>query len=165
MMLLVWTSQQPVGILNQEDFQATHSLLPAINLLHPFNGLRDTFFQGYLRIMLQVSSGFRKVHMFDFGGKRFRLFVSDFGIILAQILQYKIGDVFYLVFPFFFATDVVNLSRFEIINYVSKGAAGILDIVEDAAGTQGESIGFVILDLIDERGNEPPGRAKILGGT
>jgi hypothetical protein len=94
--------------------------------------------------MLQVSSGFGKVHVLHFGGKRFCLLVSNFGIILAQILQYKVGDVFYLVFPFFFAADVINLSRFEIINYISKGAAGIFDIVEDAAVPQVDGIRLVI---------------------
>ena len=78
MMLLMW-----------KDFHSAHFLLLAINPFSPFNGLWDTFFQGYLRSVLQVSSGFGKVHVLDFGGKRFRLFVSDLGIILAQILQYK----------------------------------------------------------------------------
>jgi hypothetical protein len=52
MMLLVWAPQQPVGILNQKNFHATRSLLLAINLFHPFDGFGDTFFQGYLGIML-----------------------------------------------------------------------------------------------------------------
>ena len=78
--------------------------------------------------------------MFDHGGEGFCLFVGNPGIILIQILQDKVGDILYLVFPLLSSTYIINLPWFEIIHYISKGAAGIFDYIKDTLVTQVNSI-------------------------
>ena len=112
--------------------------------------------------MAEVSSGFGEVHVLDLGGKRFGLLVNDFGIVLAQILEYKVGDILNVVFPFLSAANIVNLARFEVINYVSKGAAGVFNVIKDAAVPQIDSIGLVVQGFVDKGGNDASVRAIIL---
>lgn|GEM_PF-3592476 len=53
--------------------------------------------------------------MLDPGSERLCLFIGDSGIVFTQAFQNKIGDIFYLMLPFLFATDIVDLSGPEVI--------------------------------------------------
>ena len=93
--------------------------------------------------MVQVPPGFREVHMFNPGSEWLRIFIGDLRIIFAQVFQDEVGDIFYLVFPLFLTTNIIDFSRLEIINYIGKGAAGIFNVIEDAPVTEINGVGLI----------------------
>ena len=70
--------------------------------------------------------------MLDPGRKGLCLFVDNLGVILPQTFQDKVRDIFNIMLPFLFATNVVDFSWLEIITNIGEGAAGIFNVVKDA---------------------------------
>ena len=102
--------------------------------------------------------------MLDLGGKWLSLFISDLGVILAQAFQDKVRYVFYLVLPFLFATNIIDLSRLKIIYDIGEGMAGILHVVEDAFMTQVNGVWLVSECFVDKSGDYPAVGAVISWG-
>ena len=88
--------------------------------------------------------------MLDPGGKGLGFFIGNLGVILAQTFQDEVRYVFNIMLPFLFAPHVVDFPRLEVIDNIGEGAAGILNIVEDAFVLQVDSIGFISRRLIEE---------------
>ena len=103
--------------------------------------------------------------MFDLGGKRLSFLVGNLGIVFAQAFQDEVGDIFYLVFPFLFAANIINLTRLKIINDIGKGAAGILNIIEDAPVTEIDGVRLIFEHFVDEGRDDAPIRAVVFMGS
>ena len=114
--------------------------------------------------MVQVSPYFAEIHVFDPGGEGLCLLIGDLGVILAQIFQDKVGDVFDIMLPFFFGANVIDLSRLEILTYICKGAAGIFNIVKDALVSQVNGVRLISHGFLNEGRYDTPVRAVVLVG-
>ena len=88
--------------------------------------------------------------MLDLGGEGLCLFIDNPGVILAQTLQDEVRDIFNIMLPFFFATNIIDLSRLEIIHDVGKGAAVIFNVVKNTLVSQINSVGLISECFIDE---------------
>ena len=100
--------------------------------------------------------------MLDLGGEGLRLFIGNLGVILAQVFQDEVGDIFDIMLPFLFAADIIDLSRLEVINDIGEGAAGIFNIVEDALVPQVDGIRLISQCFIDEGGYDAAVGAVVL---
>ncbi|MCL0077394.1 hypothetical protein M1O12_05200 [Dehalococcoidia bacterium] len=57
--------------------------------------------------------------MLDPGGKGLSLFVGNFGILFTQIFEDKVRKMLNIMSPFLFATNIIDFSGLETINYIS----------------------------------------------
>ena len=80
--------------------------------------------------------------MLDLRGEGLRLLIGDPGVVLTQVLQDNIGDMFYLTLLLLPAADVVHLAGDKIIRDIGQGATGILHVVKDTLVPHVNGVGF-----------------------
>ena len=66
------------------------------------------------------------------------------------------------MFPFLFAADIVNFSRLEVVHDISKGAAGVFNVVKDALVTEVNGVRLVSQCFVDKGRNDTSVGAVVL---
>src|SRR2546422_9670136 len=122
--------------------------------LHPLDGSWDAFLGRNPWVVLQIPDRLRAVHRFGLRGEGLRVLVGDEGIVVAHDLQDEVRVGLDVPLPFWPASNVVDLTRDEVVHDVSESPAGVLDVVDDAFVALVNDVGLAEESVIDELRNE-----------